>query len=250
MPGLLGYDRLGGIQYFNGVAQHLSQVFSDRVCVREAKTLPLGSIEGRAKFLATQIDEFFPKGDVHLVAHSMGGLDARRLVTEKALGLYKRVRSIVTIGTPHLGSPIATTVNAFNLLRMNIGWTAGASLLDMLRQNFNAIHDLSGAAAKIFNDACADLDHVYYLEIVGVGRAGGTPTALLLKPTYQRVLALEGPNDGVVSAVSAQRKGRTHWVWQADHVDMIGHDLNGPLPSTRPAFPFLSKYEEIVKALP
>ena len=225
-------------------------MFSGQVCVREAKTLPLGSIDGRAKFLAKQIDEFFPKGDVHLIGHSMGGLDARRLVAEKEWGFGKRVRSMVTIGTPHQGSPIATAVNAFNLLRLTLSWNASASLFDVLRQNFNAIHDLSGAAAKIFNDAYQDLTRIHYLEIVGVGRTGGTPTSILLRPTYERVLALEGPNDGVVSATSAQRKGRSHWIWQADHVDMIGHDLNGPLPSSRPAFSYLSKYEEIVKALP
>jgi len=36
---------------------------------------------------------------VHLFAHSMGGLDARHMITH--LGMANRVRTLTTIGTPH-----------------------------------------------------------------------------------------------------------------------------------------------------
>src|SRR5262252_6205372 len=45
---------------------------------------------------------------VHLIAHSMGGLDSRFLIAK--LGLANRVLSLTTIGTPHHGSPIADLV--------------------------------------------------------------------------------------------------------------------------------------------
>ena len=53
---------------------------------------------------------------VNIIAHSMGGLDARYAIAK--LGLADRVASLVTIGTPHLGTPLA------NL---------GARLSDLLR---------------------------------------------------------------------------------------------------------------------
>jgi len=41
-----------------------------------------------------------------LVAHSMGGLDARHLIAR--LDPDRRVKSLVTVGTPHLGTPLAS----------------------------------------------------------------------------------------------------------------------------------------------
>ena len=248
VPGFLGFDRLGGVEYFAGVAKHLEQAFAGRVSVREAKTLPFGSIEGRAGFLARQVDELFPEGELHVVAHSMGGLDARRLVAEKGWGFQKRVRSVVAVGTPHQGSPVATGLNLLNLLRLADSLLS-SPLLDMLRDNFNAINDLSGPAAKTFNNTYPDVPGIKYLEIAGVGRAGDAPTSLLLRAVHEYVRSREGANDGVVSESSARRSGRECWSWQADHMDMIGHDLDRPTPGTRTTFPYLAKYEEIVRAI-
>ncbi|HNV70847.1 MAG TPA: alpha/beta fold hydrolase, partial [Candidatus Ozemobacteraceae bacterium] len=47
---------------------------------------------------------------VDLVGHSLGGLIVRRLVADdpgQNKGLYKRVRRVVTVGTPHMGAPFA-----------------------------------------------------------------------------------------------------------------------------------------------
>src|SRR5690606_23385320 len=45
---------------------------------------------------------------VNLVAHSMGGLDARHMISNHGLG--DTVGSLVTISTPHHGSPISDYV--------------------------------------------------------------------------------------------------------------------------------------------
>src|SRR5205814_1408651 len=46
-----------------------------------------------------------PAGPVHVIGHSMGGLDARFMVAK--LGMETRVLSLTTVGTPHRGSPFA-----------------------------------------------------------------------------------------------------------------------------------------------
>lgn len=53
------------------------------------------------------------KGKFHIIAHSMGGLDSRYLITH--LGGSHRIASLTTIATPHFGSPIADVVHKWIL---------------------------------------------------------------------------------------------------------------------------------------
>jgi triacylglycerol lipase len=90
VPGLFGFDRLGPLEYFNGVAGHLEETFPG-LHVKAATTNPLGSVANRADILAQQIGLLFGAEEVHLVAHSMGGLDARFLVShDPAVGAQSR----------------------------------------------------------------------------------------------------------------------------------------------------------------
>src|SRR4051794_11106198 len=103
--GLFGFDRIGvpgaRFDYFRGIAKHLGGLG----CVAHAVRLPpAGSVPGRAKERCAAIAAL-PHARVDVIAHSLGGLDARYALSK--LGLDKRVRSLVTIGTPHRGSPIA-----------------------------------------------------------------------------------------------------------------------------------------------
>src|SRR6185295_19714138 len=67
---------------------------------------PFQSIEHRAGQLKAQIQGAFPDAKkVNLIAHSMGGLDARYLTS--CLGFSDRVASLTTIGTTHRGTRLA-----------------------------------------------------------------------------------------------------------------------------------------------
>src|SRR5467141_4710144 len=108
--GFLGFDEieLGRSKhlYFRGIGTHLeklgAQVYSPRVP-------PASSISARAQRLADLI-RAVPEPRVNIVAHSMGGLDARYAISR--LGLADKVASLVTIGAPHLGTPLADARHA------------------------------------------------------------------------------------------------------------------------------------------
>jgi triacylglycerol lipase len=77
--GVLGFGNPLGlpslVNYFNGVEEHLEQqghqVFSPQVN-------PFGSIAQRGTELAAAISRVLADGQIaHIIAHSMGGLDAR-----------------------------------------------------------------------------------------------------------------------------------------------------------------------------
>ena len=244
VPGLFGFDRLGPLEYFNGVASYLQQTFPG-LHVKAAKTAPVGTVARRADILAGEIGALFgPSEEVHLLAHSMGGLDARFLVSRN-LAVGAQVRTIVTIATPHSGSPVATLLDRANPLNALPG--LGNAFLDGLRNNLNAVDDLSEQGAALINEQCPDVPHIRYLEIAGTGRDGPMPTSLLLAPTYLFVHAKAGANDGVVPLSSAQRDRPLFATWAGDHCDLVGHDLNGPTPLSAPKFDYLAAYADIIR---
>ena len=94
------------INYFNEVKEHLelrfpgTRVFAPGVDFK-------GSIERRGQQLADAIHEIHEP--VHVIAHSMGGLDARWAMAKRA-DQTGNVVSLVTIGTPHRGSEVADAI--------------------------------------------------------------------------------------------------------------------------------------------
>ena len=89
-----------GKDYFRDLPQRYPDALFAKVSV-------LGSIEERAGELAAAIAAKFPTGDIHIIAHSMGGLDSRYLLAKNLNSLASRVASLSTVATPHWGSPVA-----------------------------------------------------------------------------------------------------------------------------------------------
>lgn len=119
VPGFFGFANLGDLAYFGHVRQELVRAFAARkadVEVHVVATRPTASVRRRAARLVEVIEETAGEMDaVHVVGHSSGGLDAR-LAAAPAVALStpadvesvaQRVRSIVTVATPHQGTPVA-----------------------------------------------------------------------------------------------------------------------------------------------
>ncbi len=209
--GLFGFDRIGvpgaRFDYFRGISAHLASLG----CVANAVKLPMmSSVPERAKALVAAIDAL-PHERVDLVAHSLGGLDARYALAH--LGLAARVRSLVTIGTPHRGSPIADLFHEGQL-----DWLR--RLVAVLGVPITALEWLSSSALETFNRDVPDVPGVRYACVVG-GLKKGSPIPITLMASHAWLSRVAGPNDGVVP-VSSQFWGETLAEIEADHFAQIG----------------------------
>ena len=133
IPGMFGFGRLAGYDYFEHVERALEERLraSGRdVHVAIVPTPPTASIRRRARVVAETVFETMgdaPTAHVHLVGHSTGGLDARLLaspdvnltIPKKTLAWTEQVRTVITMNTPHYGTPLASffaTVSGTRLL--------------------------------------------------------------------------------------------------------------------------------------
>jgi triacylglycerol lipase len=120
IPGFFGFGKFGELSYFSGVKEAIEDSFAASglsVTVTEVPTLPMASIRWRAARVLETLAAVAKRGDgpIHLIGHSTGGLDARlaiaptaSLPTEVVFSEYERIRSLVTVCTPHYGTPLAT----------------------------------------------------------------------------------------------------------------------------------------------
>jgi triacylglycerol lipase len=119
VPGFFGFGRLGDISYFAGVKMLLQARLAEAgldARVVEVVTPPTASIRRRAASVVEAIATAAAgAGDIHVVGHSTGGLDARLAVAQTAalptrarIPDYERVRSLVTVSCPHFGTNVST----------------------------------------------------------------------------------------------------------------------------------------------
>jgi hypothetical protein len=120
-PGFFGFERLAGVEYFGHVVAALEKRFAKRgreLEVRVAEVHPSASVRRRAARLAKLVAETAgsDEGPIHLLGHSIGGLDVRLVATPGAQlhagdlwpsGWLERLRSVTTMNTPHYGTPLA-----------------------------------------------------------------------------------------------------------------------------------------------
>lgn len=160
---------------------------------------------------------------VNIIAHSMGGLDARRMMfNDRNHGkIHEHIASLTTLSTPHWGSSFAD----WGLERFG----QAISLAREIGLDIEAFKDLTVAACKGFNEDPEVVEFEQRLpERIKIQTYAAqqnfwglfTP----LKITYAIINEKEGPNDGLVSVRSAK--------WQdvffqgvikdTDHFNIVG----------------------------
>ncbi|HVJ18675.1 MAG TPA: hypothetical protein VM686_24810 [Polyangiaceae bacterium] len=120
VPGMFGFGKIAGYDYFTHLRQGLEQRFAAAgltLLAEDAPTPPTSSLRYRARVLANTIARTCGDDDspIHLVGHSTGGLDVRLLLSPTVdLGSGQehwpwrsRVKSAVMINAPHHGTPLA-----------------------------------------------------------------------------------------------------------------------------------------------
>jgi triacylglycerol lipase len=209
--GLFGFDRVqvGGLTvacYFPGIPEAL-ELAGNRVLIPALP--PTGAVADRALGLKKFILRTSPAEPVHIIAHSMGGLDSRYMIS--CLGMEHHVLSLTTLGTPHRGSAFAD----WGVRRLERLVKPVLEFIGMPAQGF---YDLTRESCQAFNERVPDVPTVRYYSMAA--RHDGNfyrPEWLL---PYHIVLTTEGPNDGVVSVASAEH-GEVLEVCEGDHLSLV-----------------------------
>jgi triacylglycerol lipase len=209
--GLMGFNSLCVLgrpvaSYFRGIGESLSAA-GNRVYT--AQVSPTAGVARRAAELRDFLRREVPAGPVHVFAHSMGGLDARFMISRLDMG--DRVLSLTTLGTPHRGSPFAD----WGVRRLEC---VARPLFRLLGLPDKAFYDLTTDACRAFNDAVPDVPTVRYYSVAGLCSPPWVGMEWLL--SYSVIQKAEGPNDGMVSVASATYGENTD-VWPGDHLSLI-----------------------------
>lgn len=219
--GLMGFGdvKVGPIKlsYFAGIDRMITDRGHPLIISR---VHPTGSIERRARELKVNIIRQLKvlgrvKERVVIIGHSMGGLDARYMISK--LGMDDRVAALVTITTPHRGSPYA------DWCLKNLGQRLGGlRLMNLLGLDMRAVSDLTTSSCLAFNETVPDAPSVKYFSVSAARPWHRVPAFAI--HAHQIITDAEGPNDSLVSVKSstwAEHLG----VWPADHWHTINHRM-------------------------
>ena len=163
---------------------------------------------------------------VHLIAHSMGGLDARYMISN--LDGHDFVETLTTISTPHRGSSIATRVveqpdRVRRWITEVMNWLGETAYTDAPADALAAIAELTpDHVTGSFNASVPDHPSVTYRSYAGrAGKGTSIPINPLLLLYNGKLYEMEGVNDGFVSIESA-KWGEFQEVLDADHSCQLG----------------------------
>lgn len=275
--GFFGFEEFAGLDfetYFFEVKEHLAA--GGEMVITPAVD-PFNDSDTRGEQLLKHIEDHLAltgAAKVNIIGHSQGGLDAR-VVANLA---PDKVASVITISTPHRGTPIADV--AMKLL----GDPNAQAIIDALVQLIGgALYDTVGNKTSLtkaldlfsqpgitaFNAKHPDSPGVFYASIAGRSalhfmgddcegdlalpfitswsgeldplNALFAPTALVLSGVSNDI------HDGLVRAKDA-RWGEFWGCLPADHVDEVGQIL-GQSPGLGNAWSYLQFYTELITYL-
>lgn len=159
---------------FNGVKALLE---AEGYRVYEPRVPAITTVERRSEVLAGFLEDVLASGEAtkfHIIAHSMGGLDARFLITHR--GFDAHTLTLTTIGTPHFGTPFADLFRRPSRVSEDLAnWFADqARGVPVDELDFpGALHDLSEFGSVSFNETTPDAPGVYYQSFGGVATLAG-----------------------------------------------------------------------------
>ncbi|KAI9735419.1 MAG: hypothetical protein M1818_006425 [Claussenomyces sp. TS43310] len=217
--GLMGFNELRlvgnllpGVQYWRGITEAMR---ANGVKVIIASVPASGSIEERALKLGQDIAAKADGKSVNIIAHSMGGLDARYMISQLQPDNVE-VLSLTTVATPHRGSAFADY--CFE--------TIGPRRLPYLYKLVEATGLGTGAfkqltrryMAEEFNPKTPDDATVRYFSYGAVAKPGWFSA---FRQPHKVMNKMEGPNDGLVSVASSRWGTYKGTLVNCSHLDLI-----------------------------
>lgn len=211
--------------YFKGIASYLKKHGFE---VYHSSVSFAADVATRARDLRREIEKILKKTGhkkVHIIAHSMGGLDARHMIVNE--NMASKVATLSTIGTPHWGTSVADAA-----LEQGIDKVIGVFRKII---NLEGIKSVTTAVCKEFNAFAEPLEagnEVIYQTYYSSQRHEST--FLPFQISWQILNEREGPNDGLVSVKSqkwtkkllgngaSKKIAQYEFPFAADHMDQIG----------------------------
>lgn len=240
--------------YFKGIKPHLE---AHGFTVFHPNQDFAGSVELRSGQLKARVDEALAQTGaprVHIIGHSMGGLDARHMIVD--LGMSDKVASLTTIGAPHRGTILADHVLSHG----------GVMLMDVLQRvvNLDGANNLTIVSCEEFNRRAEDQEARN--EVVYQTYASSEDFRRVFAPLIPSWLFIrdrEGRNDGLVPFGSQQwtkelvasdgrRKAvvQKEFPFEADHLNQVGWwDPQEAAFGLKSAFKQAAEYEDKVKGV-
>lgn len=212
--------------YFKGIASHLKKYHFE---VYHTSVSFAADVDTRAKDLKREIIKILEKtayNKVHIIGHSMGGLDARHMIVKEDMAGH--VATLTTIGTPHLGTSVADAA-----IERGIDKVIGI-LSNII--NIKGIRSVTRKSCQEFNEYARDQEaknEVIYQTYYSSQTLERTffPFQIAWKIIHEE----EGENDGLVSVKSQKwcdrlvasdgtikKIRRVAFPIPADHVDQMG----------------------------
>jgi triacylglycerol lipase len=238
--------------YFKGIKPHLE---ARGFTVFHPNQDFAGSVQLRSGQLKQRVEEALTEtgaAKAHIIAHSMGGLDARHMIVD--LGMADKVASLTTIGTPHRGTILADHVLSHG----------GVLLMEVLKRvtNVDGFEDLTIKSCEEFNRRAEDEEAKN--SVVYQAYASSEDVRHVFAPLIASWLFIheqEGKNDGLVPfrsqqwkdeliASDGQRKKivRREFPLPADHLNQVGWwDPQEVAFSVTSVFKQAATYEDKIK---
>ncbi len=219
--GMWGFDvvQIGllRIHYWNGIDHAIAQ---RGYPVITTQVHPTAGVERRAKELKSHILSRLEKignrnEPVIIIAHSMGGVDARYMISR--LDMAGRVAALITVGTGHRGSSYC------EWLVRNFDSLGPLRIFTEMIVDVEAIWDATPSRCRTLNAELPDMPGIRYFSIAGICPEERIPPALWL--SYKIIEEAEGENDGHISVASAQW-GEFLGAWPADHLELVNWPQN------------------------
>jgi len=249
--GILGFGSVLPVQplrYFNGI-QALYKAAGHKVRCPTVSTL--GSLDTRSHELYAQVLNYWPDDGepIYFLGHSMGGLDCRRMLARHP-EIARRVKRLITVATPHYGSPVANEVlrpDFFGLLTNPLQLLTG-----FLAHDAGALADLKVRTPSRLQDS-----NVAGVEYLCVGcDAGPNPQSKVFETTADIGKFGATPNDGVVGLPSSSNTNQAAGLletWKVDHGGAVGWPSDTPahtaMAAKSPPQDHIDRYSRLLTVL-
>ena len=247
-----GFGMVAAIRRNGHMHEHAMHLRERGVLAYAPNVPPYNPVPVRASIWQNRIEHILQEtgaSKVNIIAHSMGGLDARYLISE--VGFHDRVASLVTISTPHHGSSIASfLLEQPGVLKEWLteiaNWMGTRVRNDVNADFLNTVAELTpDYICNEFNARIQNHPSVKYWSFSAqAGKGTRNRISPFLRPLNHILYSREGINDGFVSTESS-KWGTYCGLLEADHAQQIGIQI--PLITNFDSFGLFCKISELLK---